>query len=130
MIDVNAITELLIQHSQSTGFEKSLEMLTQTLRHLTDANATGASASSHQLPSANPLENLLMKRLQTPIHPTGVLPTAAAPAWFNPAAATAAFSSAVPPFYPSPPTTAAASTRPPTASLDYHSQQQYQNQRH
>jgi hypothetical protein len=32
MIDVNLITDLLIQHSQSTGFEKSLEMLTQTLR--------------------------------------------------------------------------------------------------
>ena len=39
MIDVNVITELLIQHSQSTGFEKSLEMLTQTLRQLTDPTA-------------------------------------------------------------------------------------------
>ena len=123
MIDVNAITELLIQHSQSTGFEKSLEMLTQTLRQLTDANATSASSqSSHQLAPANPLENLLMKRLQAPIG-SSVVP-GPPQVWFNPAAPTA-FSSSVPPFFPSPTT-----TRPPTAPIDYHSQQQYQNQRH
>ena len=82
MIDVNLITDLLIQHSQSTGFEKSLEMLTQTLRQLTDPNgATTSSPSqpSNQLAQSNPFENLLMKRLQPPIPPP-VLPP---PVWFN-----------------------------------------------
>jgi hypothetical protein len=117
MIDVNLITELLIQHSQSTGFEKSIEMLTQTLRHLTEPNTTtstppsssSSSQPSSHMPQSNPFENLLMKRLQPPIPPP-VPPQV----WFN---------SSGPPFFPTP------VQRPPTTSIDFHSQQQYQNQR-
>lgn len=121
MIDVNMITDLLIQHSQSTGFEKSLEMLTQTLRQLTDPNtislpgaptASALSQPASQAAQSNPFENLLMKRLQPPIPPPGPPPVAAPPMWFNPAAAVA------PPFYP-----------PANPSIDFPSPQQYPNQR-
>lgn len=121
MIDVNAITELLIQHSQSTGFDKSLEMLTQTLRQLTDPNVNA-------LPQTNPLENLLMKSLQTPpISAPPVLPT---PMWFNPTATAAAppattYPSSMPTYFP--PQTGQRSN---STSLDFHSQQQFSNQRH
>jgi len=130
MIDVNLITDLLIQHSQSTGFEKSLEMLTQTLRQLTDPNVpqaistttipttTTSSQQSNQLSQANPFENLLMKRLQPPIPPP-----VAPQVWFN-STTPQSFPSSVPPFFPP------SSQRPPNVSVDFHSQQQqYQNQR-
>ncbi|UJR23316.1 hypothetical protein I4U23_026330 [Adineta vaga] len=126
MIDVNLITDLLIQHSQSTGFEKSLEMLTQTLRQLTDPNTvtlptpmttSSASQSSNQLNSSNPFENLLMKRLQPTIPPPVLLPPVAPQVWFNPTTSQS-YSPTVPPFYP-----------PSNPSMDFHSQQQYQNQR-
>jgi hypothetical protein len=123
MIDVNLITDLLIQHSQSTGFEKSLEMLTQTLRQLTDPNVpsaiptTTSSQSSSQLSQSNPFDNLLMKRLQPPIPPP-VVPQV----WFN-STAPQTFSSTVPPFF------SPSSQRPPNVPVDFHSQQQYQNQR-
>lgn len=126
MIDVNLITDLLIQHSQSTGFEKSLEMLTQTLRQLTDPNVqtsiptpiSSTSQSSNQLSQTNPFENLLMKRLQPPIPP----PPVTSQVWFNPTNSQA-FSSTVPPYYPP---TGQQSTN---TSADFHSHQQYQNQR-
>ncbi len=122
MIDVNLITDLLIQHSQSTGFEKSLEMLTQTLRQLTDPNVATASTSSQpisQLSQSNPFDNLLMKRLQ----PTVLSPPVVAPqVWFN-SPTPQTFPSVVPPFFPS------SGQRPSNTSVDFHSQQQYQNQR-
>ncbi|CAF3792205.1 unnamed protein product [Adineta steineri] len=136
MIDVNLITDLLIKHSQSTGFEKSLEMLTQTLRQITDPNvvsipttttapsssSTSTSQPSSQYSQSNPFENLLMKRLQPPIPPS-VLPTPVVPqVWYNPAAPQT-YPTPVPPFYP--PT----NQHPSNTSMDYHSQQQYQNQR-
>jgi hypothetical protein len=120
MIDVNLITDLLIQHSQSTGFEKSLEMLTQTLRQLTDPNVsqTTSSQPSSQISQSNPFENLLMKRLQPPIPPP-----VAPQVWFN-STTPQSFPSSVPPFFPS------SGQRPPNAPVDFHSQQQqYQNQR-
>lgn len=124
MIDVNLITDLLIQHSQSTGFEKSLEMLTQTLRQLTDPNLppsiptpTANSQSSNQLSQSNPFENLLMKRLQPPIPPPG-----APQVWYNPTNPQS-FSSSVPSFFPP------SGQRSTNTSVDFHSQQQYQNQR-
>lgn len=121
MIDVNLITDLLIQHSQSTGFEKSLEMLTQTLRQLTDPNLpSGISTTqpSNQISQSNPFENLLMKRLQ----PASVVTP---PVWFN---------STTPPTYsPSVPSYFSSSgQQSATSSVDYHSQQQqqhYSNQR-
>jgi hypothetical protein len=127
MIDVNLITDLLIQHSQSTGFEKSLEMLTQTLRQLTDPNIAPAVATSSQqasqLSQSNPFENLLMKRLQPPIPPTVLSPPVVAPqVWFN-SPTPQTFPSVVPPFFPS------SGQRPSNTSVDFHSQQQYQNQR-
>lgn len=113
MIDVNAITELLIQHSQSTGFDKSLEMLTQTLKQLTDPNkAASPAATASSFPQNNPLENLLIKTLQTPIAPP-VLPPQM---WFNP--------NPVPPFFPSP-----SSQRSNPNSMDFHPQHQFPNQR-
>ncbi|CAF4921126.1 unnamed protein product [Rotaria sp. Silwood1] len=134
MIDVNLITDLLIQHSQSTGFEKSLEMLTQTLRQLTDPNAipptttttTTATSSqpSNQLPRTNPFENLLMKRLQPSI-PQTVLPPpppVSSQVWFN-STTPQTFSSSVPPFFP------LSGQQPPNVPMDFHSLQQYQNQR-
>jgi hypothetical protein len=127
MIDVNLITDLLIQHSQSTGFEKSLEMLTQTLRQLTDPNAlpttaTTSSQPSSQLSQPNPFENLLMKRLQPPIPPPGLPPSVAPQVWFN-SSTPQTFPSSVPPFFlPS-------GQRTPNTPVDFHSQQQYQNQR-
>lgn len=138
MIDVNLITDLLIQHSQSTGFEKSLEMLTQTLRQLTDPNtgspvpttatATATTAtssqSSSQLAQSNTFENLLLQRLQPSIPPT-VLPTpVTSQVWFN-STAPQTYPSAVPPFFP-----ATTGQQPPNVSMDFHSLQQYQNQRH
>jgi hypothetical protein len=125
MIDVNLITDLLIQHSQSTGFEKSLEMLTQTLRQLTDPNVpstTTSSQPSSQLSQSNPFENLLMKRLQPSIPPPVLPPTIASPVWFN-STTPQTFPSSVPPFF------SPSGQRPPNASIDFHSQQQYQNQR-
>ena len=122
MIDVNAITELLIQHSQSTGFDKSLEMLTQTLRQLTDPNASAAAAAApNALLPANPLENLLMKSLQTPPIAAPVLPT---PMWFNPSAPST-YPSSVPSYF-----TPQTGQRSNSSTMDFHSQQQqYQNQR-
>ena len=119
MIDVNVITELLIQHSQSTGFEKSLEMLTQTLRQLTDPTAgpTTLSQPVNQLTQSNALEDLLMKRLQPPVG-SSVPPQA----WFN-AGTPPAFSSSVPPLFSSP------GQRPSTSSIDFHNQHPYHNQR-
>jgi hypothetical protein len=127
MIDVNLITDLLIQHSQTTGFEKSLEMLTQTLRQLTDPNVasaiptTSSSQPSSQISQSSTFENLLLKRLQPP---QPVLPPPVAPqVWFNPATSQT-FSSNVPSYY-----TPSGQRPSPNASIDYHSQQQYQNQR-
>jgi len=129
MIDVNLITDLLIQHSQSTGFEKSLEMLTQTLRQLTDPNAPSAipttatsSQPSSQISQTNPFENLIMKRLQPPIPPPVLPPPVAPQVWFN-STAPQTFSSTVPPFFPP------SGQRPSNTPVDFHSQQQYQNQR-
>jgi hypothetical protein len=126
MIDVNLITDLLIQHSQTTGFEKSLEMLTQTLRQLTDPNVVStipttatSSQPSSQISQSNTFENLLMKRLQPPVLPPPVGPQV----WFNPTNPQT-FSSSVPPYYPP-----SGQRPPPNASVDFHSQQQYQNQR-
>jgi hypothetical protein len=123
MIDVNLITDLLIQHSQSTGFEKSLEMLTQTLRQLTDPNVsqTTSSQPSSQISQSNPFENLLMKRLQPSIPPPVLPPTVASPVWFN-STTPQTFPSAVPSFY------SPSGQRPSNSSIDFHSQQQYQNQ--
>lgn len=120
MIDVNTITELLIQHSQSTGFEKSLEMLTQTLRQLTDANSASSQTNS-TLPSANPFDNLLIKRLQTPIVQTSISTTgnAATPVWFNPTAS-ATYSAQIPTFF---------QTNPAPTSINFSPQQKYQNPR-
>jgi hypothetical protein len=67
---VNLITDLLIQHSQSTGFEKSLEMLTHTLRQLTESNTSTTNSSQS---SSNSLENLLIKRLQSSVQPQSQL---------------------------------------------------------
>jgi hypothetical protein len=122
MIDVNLITDLLIQHSQTTGFEKSLEMLTQTLRQLTDPNVvsaistptTNSSQTSSQISQSSTFENLLMKRLQPPVAPQ---------VWFNPTTPQT-FSSTVPPYFP--PSSQRSSSNAP---VDFHSQQQYQNQR-
>lgn len=136
MIDVNLITDLLIQHSQSTGFEKSLEMLTQTLRQLTDPNATTSSSSSttaapatasiqpsNQLPQSNPFENLLMQRLQPSIPQAVIPPPATSQIWFN-STAPQTYPTTVPSFFPS------AGQQPSGVSMDFHSLQQYQNQRH
>ena len=117
MIDVNAITELLIQHSQSTGFEKSLEMLTQTLRQLTDTNTTSSSVGS--LPTPNPFDNLLMKRLPNNTVPPPTTSNSTPQLWFTPPGSTN-FSPTVPGYFT---TTLAPPTnyQPP--------QQQYQNPR-
>lgn len=134
MIDVNLITDLLIQHSQSTGFEKSLEMLTQTLRQLTDPNAISSSTTttattsttstqpSNQLPQANPFENLLLKRLQPTIPPTVLPPTVTSQVWFNPTTPQT-FQSSVPPYFTLP------GQQTSNVPMDLHSLQQYQNQR-
>jgi hypothetical protein len=139
MIDVNAITELLIQHSQSTGFDKSLEMLTQTLRQLTDTNASTATASSpsQQLAQTNPFENLLIKRLPTSIPTSGLTPPNVSQVWYNPAASST-FTHSLPPFFPRPLTSQSSSSQSTSASstaqrslstsIDFHSQQQYQNE--
>ncbi|CAF0787158.1 unnamed protein product [Adineta ricciae] len=124
MIDVNLITDLLIQHSQSTGFEKSLEMLTQTLRQLTDSNPAAlptptSTATSSQLIQSNPFENLLMKRLQPAVPQPVLAPPVVPQIWFNPNTPQATYpAAAVPPFFP-----------PSNPSMDFHSQQQYPNQR-
>lgn len=126
MIDVNLITDLLIQHSQSTGFEKSLEMLTQTLRQLTDPNVSSAISTSiqpsNQISSSNPFESLLMKRLQPSVPP----PPAVAPqVWFN-STTPPTYSPSAPPFY------SPSGQRSTNPSVDYHPQQQqqhYSNQR-
>ncbi|CAF1304314.1 unnamed protein product [Rotaria magnacalcarata] len=137
MIDVNLITDLLIQHSQSTGFEKSIEMLTQTLRQLTDPNAISSSAAtatttttittnstqqSNQLSQSNPFENLLMKRLQ-PMIPSAVLaPPVTSQVWFN-STTPQTLPSSMPPFFPLP------GQQTTNVPMDFHSLQQYQNQR-
>lgn len=119
MIDVNLITDLLIQHSQSTGFEKSLEMLTQTLRQLTEPNAPPAITNStqptnNQISQSNPFENLIIKGLQ---------PTVSPQVWFN-SSTPPAYSPSVPPFFSS------SSQSSTNTSMDYRSQQQhYPNQR-
>jgi len=124
MIDVNLITDLLIQHSQSTGFEKSLEMLTQTLKQLTESNAQQSTvAASLPSQSANPFESLLMKRLQPPIAPPVLPPPVAPQVWFNTTTPPQTFPASVPPFFPP------NNQRSTNTSVDFHSQQQYPNQR-
>jgi hypothetical protein len=63
-----------------------------------------------------------MKRLQPPIPPAGLPPTVAPQVWFN-STTPQTFPSSVPPFFPS------SSQRPSNSTVDFHSQQQYQNQR-
>ena len=114
MIDVNLITDLLIQHSQSTGFEKSLEMLTQTLRQLTEPNVSPTINNSTQPSQSNPFESLLMKRLQPNVPPQ---------VWFN-SPTPSTYSTSVPPFF------SPSSQQSTNTSGDYRSQQQhYPNQR-
>ena len=131
MIDVNLITDLLIQHSQSTGFEKSLEMLTQTLQQLTDSNpipsltsttTTSSAHSSSHLPQSNPFGNLLMKNLQPPIPPTVLPPPTTSHVWFN-STTPQTFQSSVSPFLPP------SGQQAPNAPMNFHSLQQYQNHR-